>query len=396
MPQPNSAGRPKKPRPDFALFPHASGRWCKKIMGRHHYFGKIEGDPKGAAAIQRYLAVKDDLHAGRTPRAPSDGLTVHGLCNLFCAAKERQLDAGELARSTFADYVETCRRVITVLGKSRAVSDLRPEDFAQLRQTWVKKKCAPSTLAKEVQNTRTMFKFAVDNDLIDRPVKMGTEFKRPSKKTAKQHRQKQVARHGKKLFEPRDIRRMLKAAEQPLRAMILLGINCGFGNSDCGNLPQSAIDLRGGWIEFPRPKTAIERRCPLWPETIAALREAIAMRPKVKDPALARLVFVTKYGGSWAKETSDNPISKEVRKLLDKLDLHRPGMGFYALRHCFETHAGTDQVAIDAVMGHADNSMAAVYREGVADARLRGAANAVRRWLFRRDSADVWRPLRSR
>jgi hypothetical protein len=44
---------------------------------------------------------------------------------------------------------------------------------------------------------------------------------------------------------------------QHLKAMILLGINCGFGNSDCAALPQKPLDLDGGWVRFDRPKTGI-------------------------------------------------------------------------------------------------------------------------------------------
>lgn len=105
--------------------------------------------------------------------------------------------------------------------------------------------------------------------------------------------------------------------------MILLGINCGFGPADCGNLPIKALDLKAGWVNYPRPKTGVARRCPLWPETVEALKESIANRPKPHDEADNGMVFLTKYGQRWAKESSDNPISKEVAKILRPLKVKR-------------------------------------------------------------------------
>jgi integrase len=150
-------------------------------------------------------------------------------------------------------------------------------------------------------------------------------------------------------------------------------------------MPLSALDLERGWLNYPRPKTGIDRRCKLWPETVEALRAAIAERPEPKDPDDKPLVFITKYGLSWMKATRDNPIAKETRKLLDALKLYRPGLGFYALRHTFETIGGEskDQVAVDHIMGHARDDMASVYRERIGDERLIAVANHVRRWLFR-------------
>jgi hypothetical protein len=82
-----------------------------------------------------------------------------------------------------------------------------------------------------------------------------------------------------------------------MRAMILLGVNAGFGNADCRRLPLSAVNLDAGIVDFARPKTGIPRRCALWPETVAAIRAALAKRPAPKAEADAGLVFVTKYGG---------------------------------------------------------------------------------------------------
>jgi hypothetical protein len=73
--------RPQKPSKDFPLFVHATGRWCKKVRGKFAYFGKIAEDPKGETALQLWLDQRDDLLAGRVPRAKRNELTVETLVN---------------------------------------------------------------------------------------------------------------------------------------------------------------------------------------------------------------------------------------------------------------------------------------------------------------------------
>jgi integrase len=165
--------------------------------------------------------------------------------------------------------------------------------------------------------------------------------------------------------------------------MVLLGINCGFGNADCGTLPLLALDLERGWVDYPRPKTGIPRRCPLWPETVQALKEALADRPEPKKQEYAGLVFITKYGQPWAKDDSAGPVTQEMRKLLNKLGVngHR---NFYALRHTFRTVAdgAKDQPTADHIMGHEVAHMSSVYREGISDERLKAVSDHVRAWLW--------------
>jgi len=372
----NIVAKPSKPYPGFPLFPHATRRWAKKIRGKHHYFGPWDC---WQAALDKYQEQRDDLHAGRIPRTKADVLTVRDLCNRFLTAKENQQDAGDITPRTFADYLATCKLIVDSFGKNRLVDDLAAEDFEQLRASLAKTR-NPNTLGNEVQRIRTTFKYAYDAGLIEHPIRFGPTFKRPAKRILRAVRQKK----GPRMFEAHEVRRIIEAADQPLKAMIFLGINCGFGNSDCGTLPKQALDLKRGWVDYPRPKTAVERRCPLWRETITALEEALHERPNPEEADDDGLVFVTKYGQPWNKATADNPVTKEMRKLLDNLKLHRLGLGFYALRHTFETIAGAsrDQVAVNHIMGHADASMAGVYRERISDDRLQDVTTFVHHWLF--------------
>jgi integrase len=380
--------KPAKPNPAFPLFPHAAGVWAKKIRGKLHYFGPWE-DPEGA--LTKYEQQKEALHAGRKPRSDSDALPVKEMVNLFLIEKEERVKQGELSARTWTDYKEATDLLIKEFGKQRVVSDLGPDDFTLLRRKMAKN-WGPHRLGKTIQCVRCVFRYAYDADLIDRPVRYGPGFDRPSQKTMRLHKAKQVVR----LFTAEEVRHMvngtlivgeqgpkLARAGVQLRAMILLGINCGFGNSDCGQLPLSALDLDGGWINFPRPKTGIPRRCPLWQETIAALKEVLAVRKEPKDKAHARLVFVTKYGESWAKDIADSPITKETRKLLDELGIngHR---NFYVLRHTHRTvsDGAKDQPAADHIMGHEPAHMSTTYREAIADERLKAVSDHVWAWLF--------------
>src|SRR5262245_58915923 len=272
-----ASSKPAKPYPDFPLFPHATGRWAKKIRGKMHYFGKWD-DPDGALA--KYLAEKDDLHAGRTPREAPEALTVFTLCGKFLTTKKRMREAGELALRSFDDYVNICQLIIRAFGKGRLVSDLGSYDFEKLRAAMAKK-WGPVRLGNEIKRARAVFSYAWKSTLLDKPMVYGEGFRRPSKQTLRHHRNAQ----GAKMFEAGELRRMIGAEGVPLKAMFLLGINYGYGNSHVGSLPLSALDVAGGWVNFPRPKTAVPRRCPLWSETVAALRAWLRRRPEPKAEA---------------------------------------------------------------------------------------------------------------
>ncbi len=88
-----------------------------------------------------------------------------------------------------------------------------------------------------------------------------------------------------------------------------------------------------------------------------------------------------------SKSKTDNPVSKETVKVLKTLGLHRPGLGFYALRHTFKTigKKARDNDTVRAILGWAEdaNDMDAVYdEEPIDDGRLKAVTDYMRAWLF--------------
>ncbi len=394
--------KPDRPYPDFPLFPHNNGQWARKIKGKLYCFG-VWADPD--AALRKYQEQRDDLYAGRIPRERNrNGLRMVDAVNAFLTAKDIEVQSGELAQRSWNDYKQTAARVLDAFGRPRVVEDLRPEDFETFKAVLAKGRNL-TTIGNEIQRVRCLFKYLWDADLIPSPVKFGPSFKRPDKKSRRRLRnQRQTL-----AFAAGEVRQMIDAATPNLKAMILLAMNTAMGNNDLAMLPVHKLDLERGWHSFGRPKTGVERRAPLWKETVAALRKVLADRPEPQDPANADLVFLTRHGrpyvrlqakamkadveaeqdeeGDYPKLTTWNDaISRETGKLLRELGIHRKGLNFYSLRRTFRTIAdgAGDQPATTFLMGHADSDsdMGATYRQYIDDERLEKVTRHVHAWLY--------------
>ena len=338
---------------------------------------------------------KTTCRAGREPRERTEGLIVETMCFKFLAHHEERRNNGEINPRTYQELFATAKMLAKTLGRTRAVADLMPDDFRKLRAKLAQTRKSPVALRNEMQRVRSVFKFAFDDGLIDAPVRFGKGFEKPGLDVIRRAHEKHRDEHGDRMFEAAELRQILATCGQPLRAMVMLAANCGFGQSDLSSLPMRAVDLETGWIDFARVKTGIRRRCWLWPETIQAIREWLSERPKAKEPADAGLLFLTVRGARWVKlNATGSPadaLGQEFAKVLDILGLKRPGRSFYALRHTFETIGGetADQVAVDHIMGHVPQGMSASYRERIGDDRLHRVAEHVRQWLFGKPADDT-------
>ena len=388
----------KKPYPDFPLTPHkGSGKWCVKIKSHFHYFGRLD-DPQGA--LDEFKAVEDDLRAGRTP-CTVQGLTVKQVINSWLGVKAARVASGELKPRSLADYTRISTAMAESLGSTRPFASLGPADFEKLRKDFAKTH-GPVRLSGDITVARMIVRHAQRFHLI--VVEPGPTFIKPSALTLRRERGKKPPRY----FKPKEFRKLLKAAKEPLRTMLLLALNCGFSNADCAELKVEDVNPRSPLLKIPRTKTAMPRTCYLWPETRKALQEVIAARPKASKAEDAGLVFITKYGNPFRRTPERGcQIAKETLKLLKATGLYRANLNFGALRHTFlsvaeDTCSKSD---VDLCMGHRSErrhpeieltlgsvpsagDMSANYREtrrkGALRARLKRLARAVHNYAFNR------------
>ena len=367
----NEQRKPDKPYPEFPLYAHPSGQWAKTIKGRKWYFGPWN---KPEQALDEYLSVKDEIFAGRNPNAIArrGEPDVRELLNLFCTEKEDEVDAGVILRSTFQEYFRTCSRVADCLGKNVLLRNLGPMDFSRLRNSF--SKLAVTTQKNEVARCRVLFGFAYESGLVDKPLRYKKSLKAPPMRAMRK-----AANERNKLIPTPDLLKIIKNATGTMKVAILLGINCGMGNRDVALIERKHIDMSGGWINYPRSKTGVDRRAKLWPETVAAIAEL--------PPRVGRLL-VGDRGQSLAQD-GNTTIGNRWRVVCNRAKVF--DFGFYCLRHTYRTLADEcgDQPAIAKTMGHSIASIDSVYRHRISDERLKKIADFVHDAVFKSASAKA-------
>jgi integrase len=202
-----------------------------------------------------------------------------------------------------------------------------------------------------------------------------------------------VVHKEKYTFNQQQIKKLLSTPDVKMKAMIWLGLNCGFGCTDCSRLKWEDLDFKNNRVNLPRKKTGVGRNLPLWPETIKALKEVS------KSGAL---VFMTSEGHPWIRTTirtndngepkyiCDNRISTKFSRLMKKVRIKAPkGTCFYTLRRTAATIAARsgDPFAVQRLLGHVDLTMATRYVQDVSEQTDRVIENSRKHFIGKEDVA---------
>ena len=238
--------KPNKPYPSFPLTAHLNGQWCKKIRGKVHFFG-VWADPD--AALEHYHEIAADLHAGRapSPSVTSTELTVKELGNEFLAYQMERVGSGQIGPRWFEDCRRVIRHFAKRVGVSRLATSLTAAEFQRYRRVLVtsglngKKGLGVHALTRAITVVRGMFKWAEQTGLLQRAPRWSKAFDKPSAAEKRRSKAKQERENGKNVLTAEQVKALIDAASPTLKAAILLGINGGFGNTDCSALPIAAV-----------------------------------------------------------------------------------------------------------------------------------------------------------
>lgn len=358
--------KPDKPTPDFPLFAHANGAWCKKINGRHMYFGAWE-DPDGALGEYMEFIRRDGNEHHR-----KDVVTISLAANQFLAAKDQAVTNGQITQRTFSDYQYSLKQFTKHFGRSTDIEELGTDDLDDYFNQRAKTRNLVS-MGGETTRLKTWLLWLFEYGIISDTPRYPESWKRPSKKQMRRHKREV----GSKVMAAEDVRKILKECGDTMKAAVLLGLNCGFSPSDCHALKYEHIVLMPdtGYLEIQmaRVKTEVLRRCSLWPETLKALDAIRSGRPDY---------YFTTPDGEQITEKSVHSVSKKFSQIAKWCG--SPAT-FYWLRHTHQNigESKGDSIAVKISMGHSDNSISDTYRHDIPSERLRAVSENIRSWLYK-------------
>lgn len=391
--------KPTKPYPSFPLTPHATG-WVKKIKGKVVWIaGHVSADEALAAWHEREAslvrAIPQAVNVSR-----GDRMTLGEVIGLYVEARHAETSAGQITAKHFCQLRDTLADLEDAAGSSTRWADLGPAHFSEFAAGLAG--MAASGRRKARAMVVGMVEFVAEEGWVRSKPAFGAVFKRMGQGVAVASPREDLT-----ILTRAEYRRCLAAvlwrlrrpyakrrALQQFYAMLLLGMNGGYGAMEVAQLRGKNLRLDEAIIVGRRSKTGARHRVPLWPETVAALR---VLGPV---PAESR-VFVTAAGrpycyGAEVRDANGDLVRvadcDTVRLLWSRycvpvLDVKRPGVGFYLLRHTHRSISGGagDEMAADVLMGHDMPGMRKVY-EHISVERLRAVAEHVRRVALRNPS----------
>jgi integrase len=347
----------RKTRSDkFPLTLHSTGQYCKKIKGKMYYFGK---DKK--QALERYLEQAAFLHNGKakTFKTTNGNMTLKSLCSIYLQHQHAKATSSEITIRHYAVQVNCLKKFMGFIGQYRKINEISTLDLQNYKRKLKRAYNSAHRINLNISIMKTMFHWAKKNDMLDYIPNIDTVSN-----VKVTHKQRHV-------FTSEEIHRLFDVADVQMKAMIWLGLNCGFGCTDCAELKWSDLDRVNCRVKLARGKTGVSRDLPLWPETTQSLENIpksgkLVFSTSEDKPLIQTTYHINKDGSS--RYSNINLVTSRFSQLMKKAGIRAlKGTGFYTLRRTAATVAARsgDPFAVQRLLGHANLKMATRYVQDV-------------------------------
>ena len=251
-------------------------------------------------------------------------MTLKEICDLYLKYQHTKLQADNLTARHHNDQIGSLKKLMEFLGEGCRIKSISTLSLQNYKRSLQKHYSSVCRLNLHLSIMKAMFHWAKKNDILKDIPNIDAISR------AKEIHQDRFT------FNSEQINTLLTTADIKMQSMIWLGLNCGFGCTDCAYLKWSDLDLINTRVILPRKKTGIYRDLPLWPETVKSLKNILRKGSLVfytskGKPYIQINVKISDKGNE--KYTVINLISTKFRRLIIKAGLSVPkGTGFYTLR----------------------------------------------------------------
>ncbi|HBG25829.1 MAG TPA: hypothetical protein DDX75_01890 [Phycisphaerales bacterium] len=341
----------------FPLTRHPTGQYCKKINGKIHYFGSDKKE-----ALQKYLNQAAYLHGNQEvtqQKFTDDDITLNQLCDMYLKYQFAKVQANDLTAAHHNEQISSLNKLINFLGQSKKIKAISTLDLQNYKRMLQKSAISVYRLNLHISILKALFHWARKNDILVNIPNIDAVSRG------------KIIHKEKFIFSSEQVSKLLSFADIKMKAMIWLGLNCGFGCTDCAELKWTDVDFTNARVKLPRRKTGIFRDLPLWPETVGALKNIPRMGQLVFYTSRGKPYIQTKFktdGNGDGKYVTLNILTTKFSRLIKRSGLNVPkGTGFYSLRRTAATIAARsgDPFAVQRLLGHADLQMATRYVQDV-------------------------------
>ncbi|OHB60471.1 MAG: hypothetical protein A2Y12_15340 [Planctomycetes bacterium GWF2_42_9] len=217
-----------------------------------YYFGSDKKE-----ALQKYLNQAAYLHGNQED---VQSMTIKQLCDMYLKYQFAKVQANDLTAAHHNEQIASLNKLINFLRQGEKISAISTLDLQNYKRMLQKSAISVYRLNLHISILKALFHWARKNDILVNIPNIDAVSRG------------KIIHKGKFIFSSEQISKLLSLADIKMKAMIWLGLNCGFGCTDCAELKWTDVDFTNARVKLPRRKTGIFRNLPLWPETVAALK----------------------------------------------------------------------------------------------------------------------------